>query len=417
MILREIRWRCMHACLVVLVICGCTRFALGEEAGATSIRAHRIGYVTQPANAAAAGNLAEQGAFVVVPVKNPTYGPNELFPAFEDYHSPRMNQLRARYKLDDVLQGERDEWKRILLLRHWIHSHIRINNDNPTPVRLDAFAILDAALKGGEFHCTHFSIVQPAVLNSYGYVTRRLGVGPGTKENGVHHGVNEVWVNRFCKWVLIDAKYDLHFEKGGVPLSALEVRDEVWADGAKSVQRRFGLDGNGPHDKFQDMEVNPETYRWCSWETSTNWFTHTPSARSSTLIMYDDENFRANTWYRDGKPHWAYKTPYLISTRNRSWIEWTPGVISSSVTVRGDHASVTLRSFTPNIRSYQVKVDDAEWTDCEEQVELPLRKDLNRFTFRTVNLFGVAGPEHQVRIEWRPGEQPTAPRRNRGNQN
>ena len=83
-------------------------------------------------------------------------------------------------------------------------------------MREDAFAILDAAFKGGKFHCTHFSIVQHAVLNSFGYVTRRLGCGPGLKDDGGHHGVNEVWVNKFSKWVLIDAKYDAHFEKNGV---------------------------------------------------------------------------------------------------------------------------------------------------------------------------------------------------------
>ncbi|MFB3891201.1 MAG: transglutaminase domain-containing protein [Phycisphaerae bacterium] len=346
-------------------------------------------------------STAAGGEFVVVPTKNPRYCPNELFPAFEDFHSPRMAQLRARYKLDDVVKGESDEWKRILLLRHWIASNIRIENDNPTPTKMDAFAIMDAALKGGGFHCAHTSIVQHAVLNSYGYVTRRLGCGPGTKERGGHHGVNEVWVNKFAKWVLIDAKYDLHFEKDGVPLSALEIRDEVWADGGKSVKACFGPDGKGPRNKFNDWEVSPETYRWCSWETSTNWFTHTPAARSSTLVMLDDQRFRENTWLRDGKPHWALKTPYLIATPNRSWIEWTPNVISSAVKLSGEKATVTLNSFTPNIRSYQVKAGDGQWTDCEDQVELPLKKEMNRFTFRAVNLFGVSGPPHEVRIEWR----------------
>jgi hypothetical protein len=169
--------------------------------------------------------------FVVLPVENPRYCGNELFRAFENYYSPRISQLRSRYGLDAVVAGESDEWKRILLLRHWIKLHIAIDN-----------AILDAALKGGKFHCTHFSIVQHAVLNSFGYVTRRLGCGPGLKDDGGHHGVNEVWVNEFSKWVLIDAKYDAHFEKDGVPLSALEIRDEVWRDGAKSVVCVVGPD-------------------------------------------------------------------------------------------------------------------------------------------------------------------------------
>jgi hypothetical protein len=179
----------------------------------------------------------ESGRFIVVPVDNPRYCGNELFRAFENYYSPRIRRLRARYGLGVVVAGETDEWKRIVLLRHWIRSNIAIDNHNPTQTRGDTFAILDAAMKGGKFHCTHFSIVQHAVLNSFG-----------------------------------------------------------------------------------------------------------------------DEK-----------------------------------------------AIVFLASCTPNFRSFQIREDNGKWKDCGEQVEIQLNKYIrNRFTFRTINLFGVAGPEHQVEIVYRP---------------
>ena len=93
----------------------------------------------------------------------------------------------------------------------------------------DEFAegILDAALKGHGFHCGHYMVVQNAVMNSYGYVTRCLGAGPGVKGGpDGHHGINEIWSNKYHKWFLSDAKYNHHFEKNGVPLSALEIREE-----------------------------------------------------------------------------------------------------------------------------------------------------------------------------------------------
>lgn len=343
----------------------------------------------------------EDGRFIVVSVNNPRYRSNEMFRAFEDYHSPRIRRLRARYGLEAVVAGERDEWKRVLLLRHWIKSHVAIDNENPTPTRGDAFAILDAALKGGKFHCTHFSIVQHAILNSFGYVTRRLGCGPGLKNDGGHHGVNEVWVNKFKKWVLIDAKYDAHFEKDGMPLSALEIRDEVWRDGAKSVVRVVGQNRRPmkPDPETGTWETRPDTYRWCSWETDTNRFTTFPAPPTSTLVVLDDENFRKNTWYRDGKPHWAYGTPYFIRTTRRDWIEWTPNVIRSKVTIESNKAHVFLMSCTPNFRSFQMMDEDGTWQDCGEQVEFTL--DMHapvRFTFRTINLFGVTGPEHHIEI-------------------
>ncbi len=348
-----------------------------------------------------AATAGESSQFIVLPVENPRYCGNELFLAFENYYSPRISQLRSRYELDAVVAGESDEWKRILLLRHWIKSNIAIDNENPTQTRGDTFAILDAALKGGKFHCTHFSIVQHAVLNSFGYVTRRLGCGPGLKEDGGHHGVNEVWVNKFSKWVLIDAKYDAHFEKNEVPLSALEIRDEVWRDGAKSVVRVVGPDREPmrPDPETGKWETRPDTYRWCSWETNTNRFTTFPARPTSTLVVLEDEIFRNNTWYRDGKPHWAYGTPYFIKTTRRDWIEWTPNVIASKVTIANGKVHVFLSSCTPNFRSFQIMDEDGIWRDCGEKVELSLDdRDRSRFTFRTINLFEASGPEHRVEI-------------------
>lgn len=350
----------------------------------------------------------ESGRFVVVPVENPRYCGNELFRAYENYYSPRIRELRTRYGLDAVVVDETDEWKRILLLRHWIRSNIAIDNDNPTQTRGDTFAILDAALKGGKFHCTHFSIVQHAVLNSFGYVTRRLGCGPGLKDDGGHHGVNEVWVNKFSKWVLIDAKYDAYFEKDGVALSALEIRDEVWRDGAQSVicvvgPRRKPM---RPDSETGRSETRPDTYRWCSWETNTNRFTTFPARPTSTLVILDDEIFRNNTWYRDGRPHWAYNTPYLIRTARRDWIEWTPNVITSKVTIQDGMARAVLSSCTPNFRSFQMRGGDGTWRDCGEEVELSLdNRTRKRFALRTINLFGVAGPEHRIEIARQPQER------------
>ena len=73
----------------------------------------------------------ESGRFVVLPVKNPKYCGNELFRAFENFYSPRIGELRTRYGLDTVVAGETDEWKRILLLRHWIKSKIAIEKTIP----------------------------------------------------------------------------------------------------------------------------------------------------------------------------------------------------------------------------------------------------------------------------------------------
>lgn len=345
-----------------------------------------------------------QGRFVLTQSENPVYNPNQLFRGFENFYSPRIERLKQRYNLEEVVAGESDEWKRILLLRHWIRANIEIENVTPAETRGDPFGILDSALQGGRFHCTHFSRVLHAVLNSFGYVTRRLGCGPGLIDDGGHHGVNEVWVNKLSKWVIVDAKYDSHFEKDGVPLSALEIRDLIWKGEKESMVRIKGPEGNPmkPNPDTGAWETRPDTYRWCAWETDTNRFTAFPAPPTSTLVFLDDEIFRNNKWYRDGKPHWAYNTPFMILTPRRDWIEWTPNVISSEVTINESTARVFLSSCAPNFRSFQVRTPAGTWSDCSEELELKLYKDTpNSYCFRTVNLFGVSGPEHRVTFKWK----------------
>ena len=117
--------------------------------------------------------------------------------------------------------------------------------------------------------------------------------------------------------------------------------------------------------------------------------------------MYEDDIFREHLWYRGGKTHWAYNTPYLIKTTRRDWIYWTPNVILAQLKIHENRAHVFLQSFTPNFKTFQVKIDNQGWTDCKERLELSLKKTHNYFIFRTVNLFGVTGPEHRVEIDWK----------------
>ena len=67
------------------------------------------------------------------------------------------------------------------------------------------------------FHCSHSMRVQHAVMTAMGYAVRDLGVDSDHLVFGKsnHHGVKEVWSNEYAKWVLLDAKYDIHFERAG----------------------------------------------------------------------------------------------------------------------------------------------------------------------------------------------------------
>jgi hypothetical protein len=272
--------------------------------------------------------------------------------------------------------------------------------------------ILDSALEGHGFHCGHYMIVQNAVMNAYGYVTRCLGAGPGVKGGpDGHHGINEIWSNQFQKWFLSDAKYNHHFEKNGIPLSALEVRDEYLKNKAADISLVKGRDrkvilqdgvANAKGEMIQTTrERFAQTYTWIEWESTNNRFTAWPDNGDalSRLIMYADEYFNNNTWIWDGKPHWAYNTEYMIPVSDRRAIEWSPNTIDATVKIEGTKAHVTLTSITPNLKSYQMKAGDDSWSDVPASVTVPLESNTAQYIFRTLNLAGVTGPEYKLTVE------------------
>ena len=278
-------------------------------------------------------------SYYVADVKNPEFISNSVFKSYEDMSSPKFSHLIEKYRLDTIFHGETDEFKRVLLLRHWIKSVIAINDfGDPYPGEGYAEGILDAALKGQGYHCGHYMTVQNAVMNAFGYVTRTLGAGPGVKGGpDGHHGINEIWLNQYNKWFLSDAKYDHHFEKNGIPLSALEIRDEYLKNKAADIIKvkgperiPFDVDAETGLSKVQ----NAQTYTWIEWHAYNNMFTAWPDYQD-LLIMYDDDYFKNNVWIWGGQPHWAYAKPeFMKLVQDREKIYWTPNTISSKVNYR-----------------------------------------------------------------------------------
>jgi len=344
---------------------------------------------------------------------NPPFIRNTAFKAHEDLASPKFEALKEKYQLDTVFHGEEDEFKRQLLLRNWIRTVIHIGDFEPSyPGEGYPEKIIDEGLKGQGYHCGHYMIVQNAVMNAYGYVTRCLGAGPGVKGGpDGHHGINEIWSNKFQKWYLSDAKYNHHFEKNGIPLSALEIRDEYLKNKVADVVLVKGpdqtsIEADGVADAKGKMVQKTkadfaQTYTWIEWESQNDRYTHWPdnSDDLAVLNMYQDEYFKSNQWIWDGKPHWAYGTEFMKLVSDRNAIEWTPNTILSKVDIENGTAHIQLESETPNLRSYQMKrAADDGWQEVSSSADIEISGDKEEIIFRTVNLAGVTGPEHRIII-------------------
>jgi hypothetical protein len=324
----------------------------------------------------------------------------EFFYGFEEYYNPRLRGLRRRYGIDAAVDGETDEFQKILRLRHWVHSQWRIDNNNN--YHGDAFAILEKAKAGDGFNCHHSMIVQEAVFATFGLVSRYLGVDRDHRDLGrsVHHGVNEVWSNDFAKWVLSDAKYDVHYERDGIPLSALEVHEGVRADGGQGITMVQGLERR-PTAMSTDPEypeASVRNYWWVAYHTRQDPFTHPHWSGGSRMVVFDSDAFRETKWLRGSRhglrEHWAYAADAFIRTRDRRQIEWTPGIPALRARqVAPRELDVQLRSATPNFRAYRVRINGGPWKTLRDGLlRWRLRRGANSLQVRTRNLFGVDGP-------------------------
>lgn len=336
-------------------------------------------------------------------VEGPRFHAPDLLQGVEDYHDPRLRRLREEYQLDQVIGEETSEFRRILKLRRWVHSRWPI--DNSQNFTGDAFAILEKATTGAGFNCSHSMAVQQAVLSSMGYVARNVLADRNHEEIGrsLHHGVNEVWSNDFAKWVLVDAKYDIHFERDGIPLSALQLHEAVRADGGHGILMVRGVERRAvPMDEArppaQITEATIRNYWWVCYPQRRSQFTQPDFTVRERHVIFDNEAFRRTVWHRGDATalvrHWAYAARAFIPTTDRHQIEWTPGVPDLRLRrTTPAELDVEIRSATPNLDAYVIRQNDGEpLAATGGRRRWKLAPGENRLEVRARNLFGVMGP-------------------------
>ncbi len=97
----------------------------------------------------------------------------------------------------------------------------------------------------------------------------------------------------------------------GLPLSALEVRDELLRNGAADLVCMRGPDRR-PVDGPEEPEGGSATYCWLTWEIQGDRHSNWPGFHSSALVTWEDEYSRSHIWWRRGDsaiPDVAYPAP------------------------------------------------------------------------------------------------------------
>ena len=350
--------------------------------------------------------------------------------AWPDFNNDRLQAFRQRYDFLSLMDGASSEFERLLLLRHWVHRALQTERateriDRWTP---DPLAVLDLSGSGARFQCTQYAKVLQACAVASGWCARHVGIGSFNvpDELAYHHGVVDVFVNELAKWVALDAHYDLHYEKAGVPLSPYEIGEGYFRT------KGAGVDiCRGPGATRQEKNVlgtvagahESSRYYWNLHRWSFCDPFNLPSTRipQQLMLVLVGERHQGQVWHQgDAKDvstrhlHCGYTHGYFQFTRREADVYPDLGTcrveLERSEKVKA--VKVKVGTYTPNFDALLVKLDerplrpvgfDVDW-HVHAGEYLPelvfdwyLREGENRLGVCTRNKFGVLGRCSTVR--------------------
>jgi len=330
--------------------------------------------------------------------------------AWQDIDNRRAAAFRARHHLDAVVAGARDDWEALLRLRHWAFTNVR-NGSPPSYGPEDLTTIADASQAGAAFWCTHFAYTFVAAAAAMGWQARHLGIDCDHDEHGrsTHHGVADVWVSRWRKWVVFDVNYDAHYELDGVPLDAAELGRRWRTHRGAGVrafigpQRREVAVANGEYTPGQPEACG---YFWHYIDLDNDVF-HRRFHANAVLLPIDDAK-RGRTWYQGAppatRPHWYYASGQFTVTERLAdaypdlhCVELQPlppGKMPYYCPVR------LWTSAAPNFSHHAIRIDGGEPLRFDGS-EYPWRiaTGANAIDVRVVDTCGREGPPAVIEID------------------
>ncbi|HYF48087.1 MAG TPA: transglutaminase domain-containing protein [Planctomycetota bacterium] len=325
--------------------------------------------------------------------------------AFQDYDNRRAVQFRQQHKLEELVATAADDWEAALRLRHWTFNNIR--NGVPSFESIDPLAFIPASQAGGTFWCTYYAYAFVAAASSLGHPARHMGVDCDRtlEEPGSHHGVVDVWVNKFRKWVALDPHYDLHYELDGVPLNAEEIA-QVWI-----TRKGAGVKALiGPERREVPFvrEIRPGVHESCGYF----WFyidlncqvfqkLGQPYPDPAAILLTPARKDRI--WYQGKEKHCRYAQNSFVPTEryNDVYPELNCVELEPSQRPALPYCS-PVRIWTgtvPNFSHFEVSIDGGA-PFRYEGIEFPwqLHPGNCSLMVRTVNLGGQRGPESRISL-------------------
>lgn len=314
---------------------------------------------------------------------------------FDSCENAKLKELRERYKLEEVVAPGRDEFDKQVRLMDWTHRQFK-KFGRPSSNASGALEILRAIDEGHTFFCAHYAKLMVSCAASLGWVDRELALRrhQGVAKGGSsEHSTTEIWSNQYGKWVMLDPTSNMYLEKGGLPLNAFEIREEwFYRDGTDLVfvvgkERKPYKKSDlpitlGRFEGFGDLTVDPDEldkYGFIGYIPNTNLMD--AGEDYGQMFIVKDKLCEGTTWHQRKLPANPAVDPYFPI-----------GQSALSIAVNDGNVFVTLKTLTPNFKTFEIRIDGAGWKKSSDREPWPVHAGVNTLAVRTMNAFGITGP-------------------------
>jgi hypothetical protein len=319
---------------------------------------------------------------------------------FDAFDNPKLKALRERYHFDDIVASGKTEFDRQLLLLDWANHQLKKFGKPTSPAR-GALEILAANDAGNTFFCAHYGDLFVSAAASMGWVDRAMAlrrpdhIGSGSTE----HTSTEIWSNQYRKWIMLDPTFAMYVEKDGVPLSAYELRQEWLVKGGGDLVFVLDKDGKRFHKSdipvfrqryagFGDLVLDGgalNVYAFIGYIPNTNLMDAGPDY--GRMFITQDAICDGTKWHKRTIPTDPARDPYFPINQS-----------AMTLAVDGPAIKVSLKTLTPNFKTYLARIDGGDWRPTTETFDWTPHAGANRLEVKTVNQFGVDGPVSTAEI-------------------
>lgn len=308
----------------------------------------------------------------------------------------RAVRLKERWRLNEVVREATSEWDAYLHLRQWVRDQWEDGWDmgeiDFCPP-WDAMLILElTSRKLSLGMCTHYATVMSQCCAALGLNARTQIMRS--------HCINEVYSTEHQKWVAMDVggdnddetKFVYHFERDGVPLSAVECHT-AWVNedygnvkispeppaatkGRYAVEKRLQL-----FERFMISMRNDEMRSLEPGESEHG----KGSYHYDGYLFWEDEKTEPLPWFthHTGRPddlYWSVNETYIHLQED------------------GSHIDVLLESPTPDLNGFERSFDGETWEPCGASWKWDPVTEGVRVTVRSINGAGRHGVESVVEV-------------------